>query len=289
MIIADYSGIAIASLFSQKMELSENLVRHMILNSLRMYNLKFRAEYGGMILACDGGNTWRKQMYPQYKANRKKNRDQSSVDWPEFFRILSAVRDEIRENLPFKVIHLQGIEADDVIATLTETTQEFGNSDKVMIVSSDTDFVQLHQYSNVRQFSPMKKNFISEKDPQRYLKEHILRGDSGDGVPNVLSPDDTFTNSLRQTPLRAKVIDEWISKWEDLQNHMTVEQYRNFQRNQTLIDLSKIPATKKEEIINTYNSVKVNNNTLNYLISKRCSQLIGSADEFNPASTLWQN
>lgn len=289
MIIADYSGIAIASLFSQKMELSENLVRHMILNSLRMYNLKFRAEYGEMILACDGGNTWRKQMYPQYKANRKKNRDQSSVDWPEFFRILSAVRDEIRENLPFKVIHLQGIEADDVIATLTETTQEFGNSDKVMIVSSDTDFVQLHQYSNVRQFSPMKKNFISEKDPQRYLKEHILRGDSGDGVPNVLSPDDTFTNSLRQTPLRAKVIDEWISKWEDLQNHMTVEQYRNFQRNQTLIDLSKIPATKKEEIINTYNSVKVNNNTLNYLISKRCSQLIGSADEFNPASTLWQN
>jgi hypothetical protein len=289
MIIADYSGIAIASLFSQKMELSEGLVRHMILNSLRMYNLKFRAEYGEMVLACDGGNTWRKQLYPQYKANRKKNREQSSVDWPEFFRILSLVRDEIRENLPFKVVHLQGVEADDIIATLTETTQEFGNSDKVMIISSDTDFVQLHQYSNVKQFSPMKKNFISEKDPRKYLQEHILRGDSGDGVPNVLSPDDTFTNSLRQTPLRAKVIDEWIANWNELQKVMTVEQFRNFQRNQALIDLSKIPPAKKDEIINTFNSVKVNNNTLNYLISKRCSQLIGSADEFNPASTLWQN
>lgn len=289
MIIADYSGIAIANLFSQKMEFSEALVRHMILNSLRMYNLKYRAEYGQMVLACDGGNTWRKQLYPQYKANRKKNREQSSVDWPEFFRILSLVRDEIRENLPFKVVHLQGVEADDIIATLTETTQEFGNSDKVMIISSDTDFVQLHQYSNVKQFSPMKKGLISEKDPKKYLQEHILRGDSGDGVPNVLSPDDTFTNSLRQTPLRAKLIEDWISKWSDLQNHMTVEQYRNFQRNQALIDLSKVPATKKEEIINTFNSVKVNNNTLNYLISKRCSQLIGSADEFNPASTLWQN
>lgn len=289
MIIADYSGIAIASLFSQKMELSEGLVRHMILNSLRMYNLKFRAEYGEMVLACDGGNTWRKQLYPQYKANRKKNREQSSVDWPEFFRILSLVRDEIRENLPFKVVHLQGVEADDIIATLTETTQEFGNSDKVMIISSDTDFVQLHQYANVKQFSPMKKSFISEKDPRKYLQEHILRGDSGDGVPNVLSPDDTFTNSLRQTPLRAKVIDEWIANWNELQKVMTVEQFRNFQRNQALIDLSKIPPAKKDEIINTFNSVKVNNNTLNYLISKRCSQLIGSADEFNPASTLWQN
>ena len=225
----------------------------------------------------------------RYKANRKKNREQSSVDWPEFFRILSLVRDEIRENLPFKVVHLQGVEADDIIATLTETTQEFGNSDKVMIVSSDTDFVQLHQYSNVKQFSPMKKGLISEKDPKKYLQEHVLRGDSGDGVPNVLSPDDTFTNSLRQTPLRAKVLDEWIANWNDLQNHMTVEQYRNFQRNQALIDLSKIPPAKKDEIINTFNSVKVNNNTLNYLISKRCSQLIGSADEFNPASTLWQN
>jgi hypothetical protein len=281
MIIADYSGIAISNLFTMREQLSEGLVRHMILNSLRMYNVKYRDEYGEMVIACDGGNTWRRQLFPQYKASRKKNREESGLDWAEFFRILGVVRDEIRENLPFKVIHLQGLEADDVIATLTQRTQEFGNGEPVMIISSDTDFVQLHQYKNVKQFSPMKKSMIKESDPIRYLREHILRGDSGDGVPNVLSADDVFVSGGRQSPIRAKQIDEWITNWDKLDYHMNQQQYRNFQRNQQLIDLSKIPAQNKAEIINTFDTVKTKSNTLNYLISKRCSQLIECAEEFN--------
>lgn len=284
MIIVDYSGIAISNLFSTKEQVSENLVRHMILNSLRMYNLKFRQEYGQMVIACDGGSTWRKSIYPQYKANRKKSREDSGVDWKEFYRILNLVRDEIREHLPYKVVHMQGCEADDVIATLTEQTQEFGKNESVMIISSDTDFVQLHRHKNVRQFSPMKKAFIKESDPTRYLQEHILRGDSGDGVPNILSADDVFVSGGRQSPIRAKLIDEWITNWNNLDKHMTAEQYRNFQRNRALIDLSAIPSAKKLEIINTFDTVKTSSNTLNYLISKRCTQLIECAEEFNPAS-----
>jgi hypothetical protein len=281
MIIADYSGIAISNLFTMREQLSEGLVRHMILNSLRSYNVKYRKEYGEMVIACDGGNTWRKQIFPQYKASRKKNREESGLDWPEFFRILGVVRDEIRENLPFKVIHLQGVEADDVIATLTEKTQDFGQGQPVMIISSDTDFVQLHRYKNVKQFSPMKKAMIKEADPVRYLQEHILRGDSGDGVPNVLSGDDVFVSGGRQSPIRAKQIDEWVANWDKLDYHMNPQQYRNFQRNQKLIDLSSIPSEKKVEIINTFDTVKTKSNTLNYLISKRCSQLIECAEEFN--------
>ena len=281
MIIADYSGIAISNLFTMREQLSEGLVRHMILNSLRSYNVKYRDEYGEMVIACDGGNTWRRQLFPHYKASRKKNREESGLDWAEFFRILGVVRDEIRENLPFKVIHLQGLEADDVIATLTQRTQEFGNGEPVMIISSDTDFVQLHQYKNVKQFSPMKKSMIKESDPIRYLREHILRGDSGDGVPNVLSADDVFVSGGRQSPIRAKQIDEWITNWNKLDFHMNPQQYRNFQRNQQLIDLSKIPPQNKAEIINTFDTVKTKSNTLNYLISKRCSQLIECAEEFN--------
>jgi len=281
MIIADYSGIAISNLFTMREQLSEGLVRHMILNSLRSYNVKYRKEYGEMVIACDGGNTWRKQIFPQYKASRKKNREESGLDWPEFFRILGVVRDEIRENLPFKVIHLQGVEADDVIATLTEKTQDFGQGQPVMIISSDTDFVQLHRYKNVKQFSPMKKAMITEADPVRYLQEHILRGDSGDGVPNVLSGDDVFVSGGRQSPIRAKQIDEWVANWDKLDYHMNPQQYRNFQRNQKLIDLSSIPSEKKVEIINTFDTVKTKSNTLNYLISKRCSQLIECAEEFN--------
>jgi len=281
MIIADYSGIAISNLFTMREQLSEGLVRHMILNSLRSYNVKYRDKYGEMVIACDGGNTWRKKIFPQYKASRKKNREESGLDWAEFFRILGVVRDEIRENLPFKVVHLQGVEADDIIATLTEKTQDFGQGQPVMIISSDTDFVQLHRYKNVKQFSPMKKAMIKEADPVRYLQEHILRGDSGDGVPNVLSADDVFVSGGRQSPIRAKLIDEWVANWDKLDYHMNPQQYRNFQRNQKLIDLSSIPTEKKAEIINTFDTVKTKSNTLNYLISKRCSQLIECAEEFN--------
>lgn len=284
MIIVDYSGIAISNLFSLKEQVSENLVRHMILNSLRMYNVKFRHDYGQMVIACDGGSTWRKEIYPHYKANRKKNREESGVDWKEFFRILNTVRDEIKEHLPFKVVQVQGVEADDIIATLVDKTQEFGCNEQVMIVSSDKDFVQLHQYKNVKQFSPMAKSFLKEKDPIRYLQEHVLRGDSGDGVPNVVSKDDVFVAGGRQTPLRGKAIEEWIQHWSKLDYYMNVETYRNFQRNRALIDLSAIPPAKKLEIINTFDAVKTNSNTLNYLISKRCTQLIECAQEFNSAT-----
>jgi hypothetical protein len=245
-----------------------------------MYNLKYRKEYGTMVLACDGGS-WRKQIYPQYKANRKTSRDASGLDWQEFFRILGMVRDEVKEHLPYKVVHIQGIEADDVIGTLTEKTQNFGENEPVMIISADKDFIQLQQYSNVRQFSPMTKAFVKEKDATQYLFEHIIRGDSGDGIPNVLSPDNTFVDKIRQKPISAKKIEQWGASRNSLDKVMDESTYRNFQRNQALIDLSKVPQDKKALIINTFESVKPNSNTLNYLISKRCTQLIECAEEFN--------
>lgn len=280
MIIVDYSGIAISNIFAQRMAVSEDLVRHMILNSLRMYNVKYRNEYGQMVIACDGGS-WRKQIYPQYKAHRKTNRDSSGLDWTEFFRILNLVRDEIAENLPYKVVHINNIEADDIIGTLTEKTQNFGQHEPVMIISADKDFIQLQQYSNVKQYSPMTKSFVKEKAPFKYLYEHIMRGDSGDGIPNVLSPDNTFVDKIRQKPVSSKKIEQWIASYDSLDKVMDRETYRNFQRNQALIDLKRIPRDKKDLIINTFDSVKTNSKILNYLISKRCNQLIECAEEFN--------
>jgi len=280
MIVIDYSGIAISNIFTQKLNVSESLIRHMILNSLRMYNLRYRKEYGNMVLACDGGS-WRKEIFPQYKAHRKASRDSSGLDWEEFFRILNLVRDEIAENMPYKVVHIQNIEADDIIGTLAEKTQNFGQHEPVMIVSADKDFIQLQQYSNVKQFSPMTKNLVKEKDPVRYLQEHIMRGDSGDGIPNILSPDNCFVDKLRQKPISSKKIDDWIANYSDLSTKMEQETYRNFQRNQALIDLSRVPQSKKDTIINTYDSVKTHSNILNYLITKRCGLLIECAEEFN--------
>lgn len=281
MIVIDYNGIAIAGVVVQKLEINEDLIRHMILNSIRMYNKKFRDEYGQVVIACDA-RTWRRDYFPNYKFKRRENRDESSADWDEIFRIINQVRDEIRQNFPYKVIHIDGCEADDIIGTLAYETQEFGKNEPMMIVSSDKDFVQLHKFSNVKQFSPMQKKAVVEKNPRQYLFEHILKGDSGDGVPNTLSPDNTFVDSIRQSPVTKKKIDEWLKNAEDLESFMDENTYRNYVRNKNLIDLSCTPSHLKEAIINTFEEdpVGIKRNVLNYLIKKRCKMLIECVEEF---------
>lgn len=282
MILVDFNQIALSNIFVQKLN-EENMIRHMILNSLRMYNVKYRKEFGNMVICCDAGNTWRKQYFPYYKANRKKNRDSSDLDFNEIFRILNMVRDEISQNLPYKLIQIDGCEADDVIASLVMETQEFGKDEKVMIISSDKDFIQLQKYGNVSQFSPMQKKVVTDKNPRMYLFEHVIKGDTGDGIPNILSTDDTLvTEGKRQTPVSKKKIEHWLENAEDLKSVMDDDTYRNYQRNKTLIDLTEIPADVREKIINTFESTKVpmKMKVLNYLIKKRCNLLIDSVEEF---------
>ena len=281
MILLDYSQIALSNIIVQKLN-DENMIRHMILNSIRMYNKRYRDEYGQMVICADGMNTWRKDYYPYYKANRKKGRDESEQDWTEIFRILHLVRDEIRDNLPYKVIHMEGCEADDIIASLVLETQEFGKDEPLMIVSSDKDFIQLQKFKNVKQFSPIQKKMVTDKNPRIYAFNHIMRGDAGDGVPNVLSADDTFVTDKSQTPLRQTRIDEWMEKADNLREIMPEEIYRNYQRNKKLIDLTEIPDDIQTTIINTFMEQKVpmRMKVLNYLIKKRCNLLIEVVEEF---------
>ena len=247
-----------------------------------MYNKKHRDEYGQVVICADGMNTWRKDFFPEYKAHRRKNRDESDQDWNEIFRILHTVRDEIRDYLPYKVIHMEGVEADDIIGTLVMQTQEFGMDEPVMIISSDKDFIQLQKYKNVKQWSPIQKKFVTDKNPRTYLFNHIMRGDSGDGVPNVLSADDTFISENHQTPLRQTRIDNWLENADNLREHMDEDTYRNYQRNKKLIDLTDIPDPIQESIINNFNgqSKTPNMKVLNYIIKKRCNHLIEVVEEF---------
>ena len=263
----------------QKLAIDENIIRHMILNSIRMYRQKFRNVWGEVVICSDAGGNWRKKVFPQYKASRKKTRDKSSVDWTEVFRITSMIREEIRENFPYKVMHIEGCEADDCIAQLVEETQEFGKAEDVMIVSSDKDFAQLQRYSNVKQFSPMGKKFIVEKNPRVVLEEHILQGDTSDGVPNVLSPDNTFTEGLRQTPLRKKLRDLLV---EDPKSQGD-EVYRNYLRNKKMIDLRECPDTIKTDIINKFDNQDPWNNKAKvfpFLVNKQCRLLLENIQEF---------
>jgi 5'-3' exonuclease len=283
MIIIDYSQISIASFYAQpNAELSEDFLRHMILNSIRMYSHKFKKEYGDIVIACDGGKSWRKGYFPQYKAHRKKAREDSGLDWNLFFEYLNQIREEIKENFPYRVIHLEHIEADDVIATLVKETQEFGKNEPVMIISSDKDFIQLQKYKNVKQFSPVQKKMVTDPNPHLYLFEHVLRGDSGDGIPNVLSGDNTFVDGLRQTPITQKKIDAWLEKAEDIKSGMDDETYRNYQRNKTLIDLDMIPEDYVDSIKYAYDNQTPppRARMLDYLIKKRCKMLVESISEF---------
>ena len=281
MILLDYSQIALSNIIVQRLN-DESMIRHMILNSIRMYNKRYRDDYGQMVICADGMNTWRKDYYPYYKAHRRKNREESSQDWNEIFRILHLVRDEIRDNLPYKVIHQEGIEADDIIGTLALRTQEFGNDEPVMIVSSDKDFIQLQKFKNVKQFSPIQKKMVTDENPRTYLFNHIMRGDSGDGIPNVLSADDIFVSEGQQTPLRQAKINDWLEQSDNLKEVMDTEVYRNYQRNKKLIDLTDIPENLQQLIINNFieQPIAMRMKVLNYLIKKRCNQLIEVVEEF---------
>ena len=253
----------------------ESMVRHMILNSIRMYRTEHYSEYGEVVLTWDSKHSWRRDYFPEYKASRRKGREESDLDWNEIFGTLNKIRSEIKKNFPYKYLEVFGAEADDIIGFLCEETRD----EKIMIISGDKDFIQLQKYPNVTQWSPITKKQVNGFDPTIYLKEHILKGDTSDGVPNVLSPDKTFVDGLRQRPLSRKKIQSWLvgggSDWND-------EVKRNFQRNSTLIDLTKTPEELKNQIRLEYNNAPHGDRSklLNYFMTYKLRELTENIGEF---------
>ena len=288
MILVDLNQVMISNMMAQignhtDAQLDEGMLRHMILNTLRYNRNKFVKDYGEFIICADDKNYWRKKYFPYYKAARKKYRDESELDWSAIFCSLNKIREELKEFFPYKVIQIETAEADDVIGTLVEQTQEFGNYEDVMIVSSDGDFKQLQRYDNVKQFSPMLKKFVVDDNPRLNLQEKILKGDTGDGVPNVLSDDDTLVEGRRQTPLSKKKKEAILEDLAEGELLYAASWYRNYQRNETLIDLTKTPQDLKQNIINSYEEQDPWSNkgkVFPYLVAKRMNRLIESAQEF---------
>ena len=235
MILIDLSQIlfASASMSMKNGKVDINIVRHMTLNSLKKYRKEHFDEYGELVICCDGKHSWRKEFFPQYKAMRKSGRESSSVDWSEVFEIFNQLKEEIKENFPYRVIHVDTAEADDVIGTLVLRKRKEG--EKTLIVSSDKDFIQLQMNDNVFQYSPATKKFLNGVDPHEYLKEHILRGDKGDGIPNVLSGDNVIVDRIRQTPITKKNLEVWMN------GSLPKEHSERYERNQELIDLRYTP------------------------------------------------
>ena len=286
MILVDMNQVTISNLMvqisqSKTKSVDENLVRHMVLNSLRGYRTKFGEAFGELVLTYDSKKYWRRDYFPNYKANRKKDRAKSDFDWNSIFQALNAIRDEIRETFPYKVVEVEGAEADDCIAAIVQhiavTPTEF---EHVLILSGDKDFIQLQKHNFVKQYSPVLKKFINGIDPSIYIREHVLKGDRSDGVPNFLSPDNTFVDELRQKPMSKKKIADWIeSKPEDV---FTEEMMRNYQRNKTLIDLECIPKELVGRILEAYREPPQGDRSklLNYFIQKRLKNLMNDIGDF---------
>ena len=280
MILVDMNQISVASVMmhlnmTKQTKPDESMVRHMILNSLRMYRTRFVEEYGELVLCYDSKHYWRRDYYPEYKYSRKKTRDTSKHDWDAIFEVLNVIKDELKEVFPYKHLEVYGAEADDIIAALCFEL-EFDNG-KTLILSGDKDFIQLQKFSNVYQYSPITKKFINGTDPDDYLNEHVMKGDSSDGIPNVFSPDNTFVDGLRQKPLSKKKIATLI---EGVFPNDEVK--RNYQRNKKLIDLTQSPNELFLECLQEYRKAPDGDRSklFNYFIQKRLKNLTEAIGDF---------
>jgi len=279
MILLDYSQTVIGSFMAVgrgNPVVEENLLRHTILNSIRMFRNQFVKDYGEMVICCDGKDNWRKKVFPEYKANRRKNRENDITDWKTLFELLHEMREDLNKYFPYKVMHIDSAEADDIIGVLVDHCEE----NPTLILSSDKDFIQLQKFDKVKQWSPLQKKFIVG-DPAESLYDKTIRGDTGDGVPNILSSDDTLiTEGKRQTPVTKKKMELWRGKKpEEFCNEAML---RNYHRNKTMVDLRETPESIRINIVNQYDNQEAGDRSqlLNYFVDKRLKNLMEVIDEF---------
>ena len=284
MILVDMNQVTLSNLMVQlggNKNVEPDFVRHMVLNSLRSYRSRFQGEYGELVLCYDNKTNWRRDYFPNYKFSRRKDRKQSKLDWNQIFDTLHMIRDELVEYFPYKVLEVENAEADDIIASVVfHIAKEPKNYEKVLILSSDKDFIQLQKYNFVTQYSPIQKQFVNGKCPESYIKEHILKGDRSDGVPNFLSPDNTFVDELRQRPISKRKLETWIELQPE--DFCDENMLRNYQRNRTLIDLSYIPDNIREACIDTFLNTKIGSrkDLLNYFIRNKLKSLMENIGDF---------
>lgn len=285
MILIDFSQVILASLFVHlqtdgSFAAEEDFLRHTFLSSIRHNRLKFREEYGEIVICCDSKLSWRRDFFPYYKANRKKSREESNLDWQKIFEIIEMIKQEMIDYMPYKVLEIDKCEADDIIGTLVHkygVEHPFENHEKILILSGDKDYVQLQKYWNVSQYNPVRKEYVGKNmSPEEFLKDHVIRGDTGDGVPNVLSEDNCLVIGKRQTPVTKKRL-EVLLKRENL-DEITLDR---LERNARLIDLSRVPDEFKTQILDEYEKPKETKDSIfNYFIQKKLKLMMQHIGDF---------
>jgi hypothetical protein len=253
MILLDMNQLTISHLMVRKKienEINIDTIRKSVLSMLGRVRRKYQEEYGEMVLCYDDREYWRRSIFPQYKKNRKKEREASTIDWDQVFSVLNSIGSEIKSNFPFRVMKVQGAEADDVISTLCFDNLTKEVREPILILSADKDFIQLHRYDFVKQYDSIRNKWITCEDPETYLKEHIIKGDRSDGIPNILTNDDAIVNNMPQKRMSQEKISE-LANVSDQQFSGYIKN-RNWKRNSDLIDFRKIPSVIRQRILATY-------------------------------------
>jgi len=256
MILIDFSGIALSGIHALAKDVSgedfnEDFFRGTVLSSLRSHKVRF-AEYGDLVICLDKGPYWRKEVMHEYKANRKKAKEKSTIDWSEVYTWMDNIILDLQTLFPFPVLVVDSCEADDIIAVLC---QKYHSRETNLIISNDQDLLQLQRYQGVKQYSPMKKSFISSNNTIKELGEKVLRGDSGDGVPSIKCDNDHFVKEekTRAKPMKKAEVELWSSlSGLALMEALPKEYHKNYIRNKKLIDLSYIPQHLVDKILEDY-------------------------------------
>jgi hypothetical protein len=296
MIIMDFSQVILGSIMvNLKNEAKSdnpdgrNMIKHLFFSSLLSFKKKFKDKE--MIIACDDRHYWRRDFFPHYKGHRKEGRDKSVHDWDFIFEVIEELKQDIRDNFPYKLIQVPGAEADDVIAVLCKYLQTndlekvglFDDEPKpITIISADGDFVQLQKYKNVKQYSSMQKKMVVPKmSLQDFMIEHIVRGDAGDAIPNILSPDNAIVDHIRQTPIKQKLLDNF--KISVIAGDIEGDMKRNYIRNKTLIDFDCIPDDIYNSVVKEYESYELKGNRtkiLNYMMRNKMKHMMENLSDF---------
>ena len=280
MILIDLNQVCIANILQEIKQLKKIeplLVKHMILSTLLFYRRKFKNQYGDLVICCDSKKSWRKDIFPFYKANRKSTRAKDDIDWNGIFEVINSITQDLKSKFPYAVISVDQAEADDIIGVLAKN---YYRNEKVMIVSSDKDFLQLQKYYSVEQYSPTQKKLLQSNSPYQYLKEHIMKGDRGDGIPNFLSDDDTYVTDKRSKKILKTKLEAWTNL--DPTEFCNEKMMRGWKRNQQLVDLSHTPQDIKQKIVDQYDTYEYNqrDKLLNYFIQNKLRNLIEHIGDF---------
>jgi hypothetical protein len=261
-------------------EITEGMIRHMTLNTVRLVGNQFKKKYGEIVIACDNKKSyWRRDFFPFYKAHRKELRDkQTLVDWNLVHTSIANIVAELHDYFPFRVINVEGAEADDIIASLSI---RYSNDMRhpIMIISRDHDFHQLLGSLNVEQYDWMARKPITVSNAEQTLREHIIRGDAGDGIPNILSDDNCFVLKIRQAPITQKRLDMYLAA-----DVKTLPQNiaRNFDRNKHLIDFAYIPEHIHNAIHESFDRQEDKNRKrlFDYFIKYKLKELMKDINDF---------